>query len=231
MPRKKNTRKKGRKSRPLRRLLSLGTGYPNALIAKHKYTEDLNLSGTYTNMDIPNTAKHVFRTASMYDPDYTIGGHQPLFFDQMAEIYNQYVVLGAVIKVKFINLTSEPVQVFLRHSTGMLGSGWDPDKLRERGTKHRILSGKEAGGNHCTITSYYSPSKFYGVSKSSVRTTDKFVHDLDEGVAPERNSYWEMALAQLDTALGDSADHKVRCCVDIQYTVMWNDRKDFNTDS
>lgn len=232
MPRRKrNTKKNRKKTRPLRRLLSLGPTYPNALVAKHRYTEDFPLSATYTQGDIPASAKHSFRTAFLFDPDHSGTGHQPLFYDQMNAIYNKYRVLGSVIKVKFINVSSEPVQVFLRHSSGTLGAGWDPDKLRERGTKHRILSAKEAGGNTCTLTSYYSPSKFYGQSKASVRSDADLADDTDAGTRPLKMSYWECLCAQVDTALGGSEDHKVKCMIEINYTAMWNDIKDFNTDS
>ena len=230
MPRKSKA-KNSRRKKPLRRLLSLGPTYPNCLVAKHRYTEDLFLSGGYTNQDIPASAKHAFRTASMYDPDHTTTGHQPLFFDQMNAIYNKYRVLGSVIKVKFINCSSEPVQVFLRHSSGTLGAGWDTDKLRERGTTPRILSSKDAGGNSCTLTSYYSPSQFYGQSKKSIRNDAELGHDLDAGLAPLKMTYWELLCAQIDTTLGGSDDHRVKCIVEINYTAMWNDIKDFNSDS
>ena len=230
MPRKSKA-KNNRKKRPLRRLLSLGPTYPNCLVAKHRYTEDFFLTGGYTNADIPASAKHAFRTASMYDPDKTGTGHQPLFFDQMNEIYNKYRVLGSVIKVKFINCSAEPVQVFLRHSSGTLGSGWDTDKLRERGTKHRILSSKDAGGNSCTLTSYYSPSQFYGQSKASIRNDAELGHDIEAGNVPIKMTYWEVLAAQVDTQLGGSDDHRVKVMIEINYTAMWNDRKDFNTDS
>lgn len=231
MPRRNRKRNNRRRKAPLRRVLSLGPTYPNALIAKHRYTEDFFLSGGYTNSDIPASAKHAFRTASLYDPDQTTTGHQPLFFDQMAAIYNKYRVLGSTIKVKFINCSSEPVQVFLRHSSGTLGSGWDTDKLRERGTKHRILSSKDAGGNSCTLTSYYSPSKFYGQDKRSIRNDADLCHDIDAGTTPAKMTYWECLVGQIDTQLGGSDDHRVKCILEINYTAMWNDIKDFNTDS
>lgn len=42
----------------------------------------------------------VFNAASLYDPDYSGTGHQPLGFDQIMPMYDHYVVLGAQIMVK-----------------------------------------------------------------------------------------------------------------------------------
>ena len=41
---------------------------------------------------------HVLRMNSIYDPDYTTTGHQPMGRDQLAELYNRYRVLGFRMK-------------------------------------------------------------------------------------------------------------------------------------
>lgn len=40
-----------------------------------------------------------YRGNGMYDPDYALGGHQPMGFDQYIALYNKYYVKSATIKV------------------------------------------------------------------------------------------------------------------------------------
>lgn len=44
--------------------------------------------------------KYMFSTNGLYDPDYTSTGHQPLYFDQLATIYDHYTVVASRIKVE-----------------------------------------------------------------------------------------------------------------------------------
>lgn len=44
---------------------------------------------------------YVFRANSIYDPDYTSTGHQPLGYDQLSALYNHYTVLSSTIKASF----------------------------------------------------------------------------------------------------------------------------------
>ena len=46
-------------------------------------------------------ATYQFSANSLYDPNATLGGHQPFMYDKMAENYNHYLVLGSKITVTF----------------------------------------------------------------------------------------------------------------------------------
>lgn len=230
--RKRNNRKR-RKKASVPRMLSLGPTYPNGLIAKHKYTMNKTLNATYTANDIPGTAQQSFRTASLFDPDRTGVGHQPLFFDEMSAIYKQYRILGAKCKVRFVNMVNEPVIVFGAHLGAPLGTGWSPSNLMERkDVKSQFLSPLFAGGkNQTTMTLYYSPSKFYKQSKAQLRADNSLVGNDVGDVVPSKATYFEIALAQVDSTLGSSENHAVKIFVEIEYTAFWNDRKLNNNDS
>jgi len=51
-------------------------------------------------------AVHNFRANSIFDPDETAGGHQPLGHDEWGLFYNHYIVLGAKITCQFNATTS-----------------------------------------------------------------------------------------------------------------------------
>jgi len=47
--------------------------------------------------------KQAYRCNSVYDPDYTNAGHQPLYYDTYAAIYDHYAVISSKIRVEVIN--------------------------------------------------------------------------------------------------------------------------------
>lgn len=60
-----------------------------------RYNDLRNLSGIVTNYD--------YRANSLYDPDSTGVGAQPLGFDQLAALYTRYRVHGCRISVQSVN--------------------------------------------------------------------------------------------------------------------------------
>jgi len=55
--------------------------------------------------------QQAFSLNSLYDPDYTGGGHQPYGFDQLTQIYQRYKVNGVHIKLRFFDPTDDGVVV------------------------------------------------------------------------------------------------------------------------
>ena len=74
-----------------------GAGFADTLFVKLNYVESLNLSNGTPRV------QYTFRGNSLFDPDYSGGGHQPMYFDQYAGIYNKYRVVGSAIRVEAIN--------------------------------------------------------------------------------------------------------------------------------
>jgi len=90
-PMKKRTyRRKPRISRPI-----------NALATVHKcemtYAEQFAIDAV---ADITST--YVFRANSLYDPNVTGTGHQPMGFDQMCEFYQKFTVTASSIELHVV---------------------------------------------------------------------------------------------------------------------------------
>jgi hypothetical protein len=86
---------------PARMRLTRGVfGFPKRLITQLRYAayEGLVLTSTAGSVN-----KYFFSTNSIFDPDRTSTGHQPLYRDTYAAIYNQYAVVKSTIKVRFMN--------------------------------------------------------------------------------------------------------------------------------
>jgi len=102
---------------------------------------------------------------SLYDPNSTGTGHQPLGFDQWAVHYNQYIVKGAKVTTTFTNLAAGNSPVRIGHTYLSDSTSLDADLTdrleRQRWTSTKLLLG--AIDSRQTIVSYFSTKKFFSV--------------------------------------------------------------------
>lgn len=91
----KNPRKKPRDK--LTYMKSPQYGFADTFLTKLRYVEWKNFGGSYN----PNA--QVYRINSLFDPDLTGTGHQPMYFDQIAQIYQKYLVYYFVVKMSIQN--------------------------------------------------------------------------------------------------------------------------------
>lgn len=76
---------------------TLGSLYPNnGKLLRHKYCDRISLSATGVN---GNFQVYVLGANSLFDPDVTGVGHQPMYYDDMAAHYNKYTVMWSTLKV------------------------------------------------------------------------------------------------------------------------------------
>lgn len=88
-----------------RPLVQYATGFPKQMNITHKYVQ----------IKIPvyvgpnsNAVYEPFGVNCLYDPYLALGGQQPLYFDQMTEIYNHYTVMKSRITVSIVPNTIDP---------------------------------------------------------------------------------------------------------------------------
>lgn len=77
-----------------RTIVSTGMGFPKKMLMTHKYREIVDVTST---LGVINS--HLWRCNGMFDPSFTGTGHQPMYFDQMAVLYDHYVVIGSKIRL------------------------------------------------------------------------------------------------------------------------------------
>lgn len=83
--------------------------FPQRLRTKLSYADQYTLSGT---SGFPTFgSEQSFRLGSLYDPDFTGTGHQPLGFDQVTPWYSRYLVNGCTVKVTFSNPSDDGMYV------------------------------------------------------------------------------------------------------------------------
>jgi hypothetical protein len=74
-------------------------GFPDKMLTKLRYVDTYSVTITAGSI-----GKQVMYLNSVFDPDNTGVGHQPLYRDTYAAIYDQYAVVKVSCTVKFMNL-------------------------------------------------------------------------------------------------------------------------------
>lgn len=138
-------------------------GFPKKQLVHLRYNQNFLL-----NPSNISTEEYCFRANSIFDPDQTGGGHQPIGHDQWALFYSTYVVVGSVITITVVhNETSTKansiVGVLLNQTSSLPGSS-TPSTVQEQGLgTWRILQGTQ-GGNVVKLIQKFSAKKFFDVT-------------------------------------------------------------------
>jgi len=83
-------------------------GFPLRLYVKHRYVENVAVTSTTGSV-----SAYKWRANGMYDPNFTGTGHQPMYFDVCASVYNHFTVIKSYAKFSFVplSLTTLPTAI------------------------------------------------------------------------------------------------------------------------
>jgi len=149
---------------PFRRYRNAWSGLPVHKTVSLRYCDNVDLASA-------SSALHVysFRANSIYDPDLTGIGHQPMGRDLWSAQYNHYIVLGSRIRIYAeclddVNVDHYTLGVVL-HEDGMAISGNDSRALQENGKSrfHYLMSGPDKSRSSCTLVQTFSAKRFFGM--------------------------------------------------------------------
>jgi len=93
-----------------------------------------------------SVAQYGFRWNSIFDPDYTSAGHQPLYRDTYAGIYNHYSVISARAKITFASQSSSTPSFVSVNTDDDNTTSSTGDTLAEMSHGISTLMGTSAGG-------------------------------------------------------------------------------------
>lgn len=105
-------------------------------------------------------ATYVFAANGLYDPNVTGAGHQPMGFDQLIALWNQYVVIGGVVKVTFSNYDGSHAQLVGITMKDSASTSADPRSYIEWGNTTWSQVGQLGGTPTKTLTHKFDIGKF-----------------------------------------------------------------------
>lgn len=197
-------------------------GFPKQQVVTLRYSDGFLL----TQAD----PSHVYRANSPYDPDYTgvIAGHQALGWDQWAQFYDHYVVIGSKITVHMNygeggNAVPCVGYIYLDDDQGT----YTLNQLVESGVgKTRFLGMTEGKQGPVSIRNTYSAKKFFNITN-----TKDNVDRLGAAVTanPSEDVYFNVGILPYSDQVSAEAEDIVTGRVTIDYIVLFSEPKTLPT--
>lgn len=193
------------------------TGLPITKIVKMRYVQSYTL-----DPGIGTVAHQIFRANSIYDPDGTGSGHQPLGADQWATLYGKYQVIASKITLRLASQGAAAYSgtgvVTLRLSTDSVPSGsFDSVDLEQRNCKWRVYNSGYAG-NNWSMTKGFGMRRFFQLTTYDDDTTMR-----NFGANPAEEAFFIVSARGVDAASNPDA---VDFVAQVDYVVMLRDPLD-----
>lgn len=180
-PRKRGRRRRRRGAMTYSKIRTIGL--PDQTYVKLRYHTILN-EGAIAE------ATHIFSMNSLFDPDVTGIGSQPMGFDQWKNFYTHYQVLGSSIKVIALNAALSNAVVCVRPANTsvpvLINSAIELPYSRYR------WMGNQNGQNRTIIKNYMS------VKKMEARNTNSINFTAPITASPSSQKFWHVSFASND---------------------------------
>lgn len=210
------------RSRPMRRLPI--SGFPTSKMVRLRYCDTVNLNAPVGGAPI----HHAFRASSAYDPDFSLGGHQPKGFDEWMTVYNHYTVVGA-------KMTATPAQdnstnkipvkygIMLTADANSITALGDYNDIRESRLGGAMKQAGEyyrygATVKQTGLSKTYSARKFFSIRNF----VGKDLYRGDDSNNPVENAYfalWACAIGSTEDPPSQAFD------IEIEYIVVFTEPK------
>lgn len=227
MPRKykKRTRKKSAFSRKRSTAAQPRAAIADSQLIKLRYGSLVTIDPTFGT-----PISHVFSANSIFDPDRTGVGHQPLGHDQWATFYDHYTVIGSKITAQFMPTGDGPTtrsnsavcSIMLKDDTTPVTAGTE-EVLEQTGVVYKYLGQGSSGAARLKLVKKFSAKKFFNITdiKDNTQLSGKMGSSN-----PSEEAYYHVNVAPIDNTTDPSP---VQVAVLIEYIVLLSERKDLVT--
>ncbi|HHZ94411.1 MAG TPA: hypothetical protein EYN67_02375 [Flavobacteriales bacterium] len=165
----------------------------------------------------------VYQLNNLFDPQVALGGHQPMYYDSFAAIYNEYLVTSAkvIITVTQDNQQDSPTTVFWGvRDTTTVAPNPTISNCMEQGNRTIMQLGFASAGTACkSITQYTDIGKVHGIKSKLSPKNIPFAAGIGSG--PAEGTYGILQLFSTDEL------SRVNCLVTvtIDYNCCFFNRK------
>lgn len=227
MPKRKYSGTRRRSKRARRRLFRrrrsrvprLTGPVKNRSLVKLRYVETVTL-----NPAVGLGADYVFRANSIHDPNFTGSGHQPYGHDQLATLYDNYIVVGSKITCEFISTgdtsatTDAVVGISLEDDSvaNTLPHVW----LEQPKSTWKTIGPADGSKGRAKCSKTYSARKFFGIANTK-DTQDRYGAQF--GSDPAEQAWYHCIVSPVN---GADDIQLVNMLVTIEYTVLCTELKD-----
>jgi hypothetical protein len=189
-------------------------GFPKSIVTKMRYCTNITLTST-TGAVTYNT----FRANSVFDPDQSGVGHQPMWRDNYAAVYSNYRVLGSKIKTIFTPLIDAadanrgsyegPWIVGINGTNSTASYSSTPEtRMEANDSVYKLLNARTGADGVVVLHETYSAETTLG------RPTTDDTTGSTVGSSPSAEWYW-----QVWTYDYSGATSEVVAVCEIEYTV------------
>lgn len=157
-----------RKSSGAHMRVPLFRAMPNEMRCILNYSDYFGLTSPSAGVDI-----QTMRITSLYDLDYSVGGHQPRYYDVFCNgtAYNNYQVLGVKYDIRFRNKTTTDATVGIQAIPSGSTQLSTPQQLYDSNelnyTKSGLITAQANAYPERRFKGYLSLHRLRGVSKST----------------------------------------------------------------
>lgn len=187
---------------------------PDRMLTKLRYVEFFDLAPQAAGS--PGMVSYSFRN-SIFDPNFTGLGHQPLWHDTLFLMYANYRVCGMKYRLSVVNSnTNQLGNIMVEHANGgpqSPGVG-ETTIMERRATRTYSLNAAQAAP--VIIKGFLHPAKPYGLTRNDFMADAGF--EAAMGANPTKNSHVNFyAVTRNSTAI-------FNCHVTIDYYVEFTNR-------
>lgn len=151
------------------------SGVPQAMNVKLKYTDSISVTSGTANA-------FTFGLNSMYDPNISGIGHQPMGYDQWTAFYDKYRVNACKVKLTVVNgynplSSTQPLYIGIWPDYQYSGSALNLTKLLEQPNVSYDFVTAELGGGSDSIKSiefYTSCANYFGLTKAQYSAEESY---------------------------------------------------------
>jgi len=184
-------------------------GFPDRILTKLRYHDTLTITSTSGILGI-----QVFNWNSTFDPDATNAGHQPMYRDTYASLYDHYAVVSAKCRAQFINSSTTLSCMVGGVTDDDSSSSTDFNGIAEQShAKHVVLTPLSGNKSTAIMQFTWNCMEVLGINPFTSQTYKTAV-----GSNPS-----ETSCLQFFNATTTGSTNSVILDVEFEYDVLWTE--------